>query len=138
MVSVIKQNMDYREKNNVTRKDFFQLLVQLRNAGQVSADGVWETTINNNEKQLSINECAAQAFLFLLAGFETSSSTMSFCMYELARNPKLQQKVQMEIDQVLGRHADQLTFEAAQEMKLLDQCIDGNLYIAFLSDYFRG
>lgn len=31
--SVVEQNLDYREKNNIVRKDFFQLLVQLRNSG---------------------------------------------------------------------------------------------------------
>lgn len=125
MVSVVQQNMEYREKNNITRKDFFQLLVQLRNAGEVAADGDWETKINNNEKQMSIHECAAQSFLFYLAGFETSSSTISFCIYELARNPEYQKRLQQEIDEVLMKHNGIFTFEAAQEMKYMDQCIDG-------------
>lgn len=30
LVSLVKQNLEYREKNNVIRKDFFQLLIQLR------------------------------------------------------------------------------------------------------------
>lgn len=29
-ISVVKQNLEYREKNNVSRKDFFQLLIQVR------------------------------------------------------------------------------------------------------------
>lgn len=34
MIQTVKQNLEYREKNNVTRKDIFQLLMQLRNTGK--------------------------------------------------------------------------------------------------------
>lgn len=31
--SIVRQNLEQREKNNVVRKDLFQLLIQLRNTG---------------------------------------------------------------------------------------------------------
>lgn len=31
--TVVKQTLEYRERNNISRKDFFQLLIQLRNNG---------------------------------------------------------------------------------------------------------
>lgn len=43
IMSVVKDNMEYREKNGVSRKDFFQLLLQLRNNGTVQLDDRWET-----------------------------------------------------------------------------------------------
>lgn len=62
ILSMVKQTLEYREKNNVTRKDFLQLMVQLRNTGQVQSDGVWETKITHDEskKTLTIQEVAAQ------------------------------------------------------------------------------
>lgn len=48
MISMVKQSLEHREKNNVTRKDLFQLLIQLRNTGSVQDDGDWETQIQNN------------------------------------------------------------------------------------------
>lgn len=48
MISMVKQSVEHREKNNVTRKDLFQLLIQLRNTGNVQADGDWETKIQND------------------------------------------------------------------------------------------
>lgn len=68
---------------------------------------------------------AAQAWIFYAAGFETSSSTMSFCLFELAKNLKIQQKLQEEIDEVTARHNNQITYESLSEMKFLEACIDG-------------
>lgn len=130
MTSVVRQNLEYREQQNVIRKDFFQLLVQLRNTGTVLLDDQWETEITNDEnrKALSLDEVTAQAFVFYLAGFETSSTTMSFCLYEIARNPEIQQKLQREIDDVLANHNGQLTYNSINEMKFLEACIDGEWY----------
>lgn len=123
-LSIVAQNMLLRETSGETRKDFFQLLVQLRNGGAVQEDGEW-TARNDSVKQLSMEECAAQCLAFFVAGFETSSSTMSFTLYELAKNAELQRRVQREIDSVLARHDGKLTYESLLEMKYLEMCIDG-------------
>lgn len=138
-LSIVKQNMEHREKNNITRKDFFQLLVQLRNTGDIQVDGLWDTKITNdeNQKKLSINECAAQSFVFFLAGFETSSTTMSFALYELSKNPECQRKVQLEIDDILKKHNGQITFESVLEMKYLDYCIDGMCAVCIMHFSFN-
>lgn len=127
MVSVVSQTLKYREESNTVRKDFFQLLVQLRNTGAVQLDNQWETVITGDErtKKLSLNELAAQAYVFWIAGFETSSTTMAFCMYEIAKNPEVQENIHKEIDQVLQNHGGQITYESVNEMKYLECCIDG-------------
>lgn len=127
MFAVVRQNLEYREKNNVVRKDFFQLLIQLRNTGTVQLDDQWETVIKADESQksLTINEIAAQTFIFFAAGFETSSTTLSFCLYELAKNQEIQQRVHEEIDRVLAEHGGELTYESLAEMKYLGWCFDG-------------
>lgn len=70
IMSVVKQNLDYREKNNVSRKDFFQLLIQLRNSGSVQSDNEWNTVVHGDESQksLTLTEIAAESFAFFLAG----------------------------------------------------------------------
>lgn len=65
----VRQNLEYRENNNVVRKDFFQLLMQLRNTGSVKEDGDWSTTASSKEKLMSLNEMSAQSFLFFAGGF---------------------------------------------------------------------
>lgn len=61
MRETIRQNLEYREKNNVFRKDFFQLLMQLRNTGHVQDDEDWETKSTNNTKSLTLDDMMAQA-----------------------------------------------------------------------------
>lgn len=125
--TVVKQNLEYREENNVSRKDFFQLLIQLRNNGTVQLDDQWQTVIeaDENQKTLTLNEMAAHTYLFFLAGFETSSTTLSFCLYELAKNQSIQRRVHNEIDRVLKKYSGQLTYESISEMTYLGDCIDG-------------
>lgn len=83
------------------------------------------TEIEADEKQktMTFNEIAAQAFVFFAAGFETSATT--YCLYELAKNPSIQQRVHSEIDAVLKAHNGQLTYEAVTDMVYLEKCIDG-------------
>lgn len=125
-VSLVTDTFNYREKNNIIRKDFMQMLMQLRNAGKVSEDGDWTVKKSEGSVSLSINDCAAQSYLFYLAGFDTSSSALTYCLYELVRNPELLLKVQQEIDETLSRHNNEVTYEAIQDMKYLELCILGD------------
>lgn len=110
-INLVKETVEYRENNNLIRKDFMQILIDLK----------------NNEESLTIKEMAAQAFVFFLAGFETSSSTMSFCLHELARNPDIQEKVRGEIKNVLTKYNGEITYEGITEMKYLSQVVDETL-----------
>lgn len=129
MISTVKQNLHLRETDNVVRKDFFQLLVQLRNSGNISTnDDQWETqSTGNDNKKLSINQMTAHAFVFFIAGYETSSTTTSFLLYEVSKNREIQQNIQSEIDSVLANYNGNITYEAVNEMKYLDACIDGEV-----------
>jgi cytochrome P450 family 6 len=72
-----------------------------------------------------MNSLAAQAFVFFVAGFETSSTTMTFCLYELSVNPDIQERLQSEIDTVLQKHDGKVSYEAIQEMNYLDKVVSG-------------
>jgi len=81
---------------------------------------------------MSMNCVAAQAFVFFLAGFETSSTTMTFCLYELAIHPDIQEVLRNEIDTVLEKHDGNISYEAIQEMTYLDKVVSGKLNIEAL------
>nr|ABN80240.1 cytochrome P450 [Liposcelis bostrychophila] len=136
----VRETMDYREQNNVKRNDFMQLLIQLKNKGKLDdVDEIKEKTDDGNEikeleveenrsdQKFSFEEAAAQAFIFFVAGFETSSTTMVLALYELALQPEIQEKVRNEIKTVLGKHNGKITYEAAFGMDYLGNVIDETL-----------
>ena len=67
----------------------------------------------------------AQALAFLLAGYETSASTMTFALYELALHPEIQQSLRAEIMQVLSKDDGKLTYDGIQNMSYLDRVVSG-------------
>lgn len=68
----------------------------------------------------------SQAFIFFLAGFETSSTTMSNALYELALHPLYQDKLRQEIREVLAKD-EKLTYENIKKLKYLDKIVKGEL-----------
>ncbi|EJY57332.1 AAEL017539-PA [Aedes aegypti] len=107
---VVEDTVKYREKNGVERKDFLSLLIDMKK------DGV----------DFTMDEIAANSFIFFGAGFETSSSNQTFCLYELARNPECQDKARQSVLDALRNHGG-MTYDAACDMQYLDQCINETL-----------
>ena len=56
------------------------------------------------KKSLNTSEIIAQAIIFLIAGYETTGTTLCFVSYNLATNMDCQQKLCEEIDQVSENH----------------------------------
>jgi cytochrome P450 family 6 len=78
-VDLVRDTIDHREKNDVKRNDFMQLMIQLKNEGYKSVDQPGEKpdddefeyfrerSLSGNQK-LTINEVIGQAFIFYMAG----------------------------------------------------------------------
>ncbi|KAF3419837.1 hypothetical protein E2986_12541, partial [Frieseomelitta varia] len=71
--------------------------------------------------KITDNLLAAQAFGFFVAGFETSSTTMTNALYELALNPDIQDKLRQEIDENFARNDGDFKYENVNDMKYLDK-----------------
>lgn len=56
------------------------------------------------QKKISEDEIVGQAFVFLVAGYETSSNTLAFACYLLAINPECQRELHKEVDHFFTRH----------------------------------
>ncbi|XP_053695594.1 probable cytochrome P450 6a14 [Sabethes cyaneus] len=116
----VKNTIEYREKNNIDRTDFISLLIKLMKGESLETEGA------SSMGTLSLREATAQAFVFFLAGFETSSSAMSFCLYELALRPELQEKARKDVLEAIRKHGS-ITYEAIQDMKYVDYCLSESL-----------
>ncbi|EDW91091.1 cytochrome P450 6a8 [Drosophila yakuba] len=118
---IVTETVAVREKEHIKRNDFMDMLIEMKNQK--------ELTLENGDvvKGLTMEEVLAQAFVFFIAGFETSSSTMGFALYEMARNPHIQDKVRAEVEEVMEQHGQNFTYECTKDLKYLNQVINETL-----------
>ncbi|CAH0403327.1 unnamed protein product [Chilo suppressalis] len=123
LVSTIMAERNYEPSG---RNDFIDLLLEVKKKGKMIGESLEKKNPDGSpvivEQELDDLLIAAQVFVFFAAGFETSSSTSSFTLHQLAFHPENQEKCQKEIDEVLKRYDDKLSYDAIKEMKYLKQC----------------
>ncbi|KAF2896449.1 hypothetical protein ILUMI_09729 [Ignelater luminosus] len=125
-MNTVKETLRYREENNVVRKDFMHLMIQLKNNVKIENDdnlGELRSKESGNTMSLTDDQIAAEAFVFFFAGYDTSATTLSFCFYELASNVEIQENLRNEIKNVLAKYEGRLTYDAIMEMTYMDKCI---------------
>lgn len=103
-----------RETNNYKRNDFVQLMLELKEKG----DG------------LTLGQMLAQSFMFFAAGFETSSTTMTFCLHELSWHLDIQERLRKEINETMKKYDGKLTYDGIMEMKYLDMVLEGEYFLS--------
>ena len=81
--------LEARKKNPDNRKDLLNAML----------NGVDPKT----GKHMSDSSIIDNLITFLIAGHETTSGTLSFAFYRLLKNPEAYQKVQKEVDEVIGK-----------------------------------
>ncbi|ETE73007.1 Thromboxane-A synthase, partial [Ophiophagus hannah] len=132
-ISLIKNMITLRNQQdpNERHRDFLQLMLDARipttdivmeQSDRVSQDDFPEALPKKQQVWLSDDEIAGQASLFLIAGYETSNSTLSFGTYLLATNPQCQEKLLQEVDDFYSKH-DSPDYENIQELPYLDMVI---------------
>ncbi|XP_018791796.1 PREDICTED: probable cytochrome P450 6a13 [Bactrocera latifrons] len=109
-IKVVRDNIAYRAEHGIVRQDFLQIMIDLIKT-----------------EALTTNEIAAQVFVFIIAGYETTSTTMTNCLWELAVNEDIQEQVREEVVQVMQMHNDVLTYECLNQMTYLDQVLKETL-----------
>jgi len=138
--SIVLETMAEREKKNIVRHDIINLLMESKKGNLKHEEtttlkennfaAVEESTIGKtNVKRIwSDDEIVAQCFIFFFAGFETSSTMMSFLAYEIATNVDVQEKLFSEIVDAHEQLDHQLmTYDVLQTMTYLDMVISEGL-----------
>lgn len=118
-MGILKQTVSHREESKEERNDFLNILIKIKNLGRASEDA------SEYLGKITFDELAAQAFVFFFAGFESSSTAMSFTLLELAQNQDFQNKAREEVREVLKKHDGKLTYEAVNELHYLEQVVNG-------------
>lgn len=109
--SAISQVLKKRRSGD-QRCDFLQLMLN----------------VQETEKEFEMTDAliTSNSFIFMLAGLEASATTLSFCLYQLAKDKELQDRVREEIKECMERHGG-LNFEAVTAMKFTTQTVTETL-----------
>ena len=109
-LGIVDEILKSRRQMGLTgRKDLLELMMMANE--ETTVEGVC---------RLTDDEIVAQSVIFLLAGYETSSSTLGFTLYYLAVNPDVQDKLRTEIQEALETNTNILLYEVAQNIEYLD------------------
>ncbi|KAK6723455.1 hypothetical protein SNK04_002300 [Fusarium graminearum] len=114
MKSVADEVVATRKQNPTDRKDLLAAMLE----------GVDPQT----GEKLSDDNITNQLITFLIAGHETTSGTLSFAMYHLLKNPEAYNKLQKEIDEVIG--CDPVTVEHLTKLPYLSAVLRETLRIS--------
>ncbi|KAI1884630.1 hypothetical protein AGOR_G00228360 [Albula goreensis] len=120
--STLRKVKDQHEKNDGDRVDFLKLMIQ----SQISAEQADKYTDEQPVKGLTDQEILSQSFIFILAGYETTSTSLSLLLYNLATHPECMKKLQEEIDDFFPNNA-QVTYDALTKMEYLDMAINESM-----------
>jgi len=85
--------VDQRQKAKTSRVDVLQLMLQV----MTDESDVGQETSKANYR-LTRDEVISNIFIFMAAGYETTSTALAYATYELAKHPEVLEKLQAEID----------------------------------------
>nr|XP_032526845.1 cytochrome P450 6B5-like [Danaus plexippus plexippus] len=114
------------------RNDFVDLILSWKNEKHIYGDSLDP----RSDKKISFDVTdvllISQCILFYAAGFETTSATLSFLMYELSKHRDVQDRLIEEVDNYYKKHNGVIEYECIGEMPYLDACIHEVLRLYFL------
>ncbi|XP_055619250.1 cytochrome P450 9e2-like [Toxorhynchites rutilus septentrionalis] len=137
--NIIKETVRSRESQGIVRHDMVDLLLQAKKGTlkhhqekemQEGFATVEESDVGKVEmtKPMSEAEMIAQCFIFFLAGFDTVSTSAMLAIYELVRNPEIQEKLYEEVKKTHSELGGKpLTYDAVQKMKYMDMVVSESL-----------
>ena len=110
-MDVVKSIIDLRSENkDINRADLLNILINLM-----------------KNENLSLEQVTAQSFFYFVAGYETSSTTLTFLLYELSQNQELQEKARQEVLEQLEKTHGEFTYDAISEMSYIEKVINETL-----------
>ncbi|XP_055890425.1 cytochrome P450 3A24-like [Biomphalaria glabrata] len=129
LTTTVTERQDMMRRGDTTPKDLLQSLIQAKELGDHDAEAMKDVATSESwddlPKNMSEEELMGQSMLILFAGFETTSTTLQFCLYLLAQHQDVQEKVYQEI--LTQLQSDTPTHEELNKLTYMEQVVDETL-----------
>lgn len=112
--NILNMTLRYRKENNIVRDDFLDHVLSLK--------------AKSKDNEMTDTDVVSHALSFLIDGFETTSSVVSYALYQLAVNPEVQENLRTEIEDTYTKNQNRIDYETLNDMPLLDAVISGTLF----------
>lgn len=112
--AIFRNVLSARRTSGQKNNDFADILNEMINktgSPEYKKLGITQTTI------------VAQAFNFILAGYDAMKTISTMLSYYIAKHPEIQEKLQEEIDTFLENHNGEIPFENLSELTYLNACL---------------
>ncbi|KYM95131.1 PREDICTED: cytochrome P450 9e2-like [Cyphomyrmex costatus] len=109
---LVPELIEQRRKDGIPRNDFLHLMVE-----QEKAEG----------DKFDLEMITAHAMSFIIDGYDTSSTVLSFVGFDLAYRPEIQEKLREEVLSVLKKYNGEITYEGLNEMTYMEQVLNETL-----------
>lgn len=137
IIDNVQKVIDQRREDGTSHNDILQLLLDAaeNKIDNSESDSSLSSEVNElrggprrPQYLLSDDEIIANAWVFLLGGFETTANALTYCSYLLATHPEIQDKLQQEIVENIAqdRSSEDLTdeeYDIIGHMPYLDQVL---------------
>ncbi|CAH1395596.1 unnamed protein product [Nezara viridula] len=133
---IILNTLEFRKKHEIERNDFIQMMLQLRSKGKIDSqpsdlaedDLKTNKSVEEEDKDFQITDelLIGTAFGFLSAGFHTTSSALTYALYELSKNPEALEKTRREIKEQVAVHGN-INYDSLKCMTYLEKVLKETL-----------
>lgn len=120
---LFEQIIEERKSKKERRDDFIQMMVELEEDGEIDQNKESTSDSSHHKRTLTNEQILAQALIFMVIGADSTATALTYTSYFLALNQQYQDKLIEEIDTVLAKHNDEITYEAINEMEYMQSCI---------------
>uniref|UniRef100_A0A8B9KPY2 unspecific monooxygenase n=1 Tax=Astyanax mexicanus TaxID=7994 RepID=A0A8B9KPY2_ASTMX len=118
----LKKLKEQHNNMNHKRVDFLKLMIQ----SKISDNQTESVSDEQPVKGLTDHEILSQSFIFMVGGYETTSTALTFLLYNLATNPDCLNKLVEEIDETFP-HGAPVTYDALIKLEYLEMVINESM-----------
>ena len=131
---VLLESLKQRKQSKIRRNDLVDLMLdaikgdldqedQNKDNDQFDIDAQLKHDSNKKGGEFDELVVVATAIILLVAGYDTTGTTLAYCCYQLAKNPDIQDRLRSEIENTTGDQEDLITYDQLQTMTYMDQII---------------